>query len=262
MSTAVASSPSARGFRRRVRATQLLLLVGCFALLELLCRDGTIDPLIVPAPTDIAEQVWATLQTSQFYADLGRTAFEVVLSSAIGVTAGLAIGVALWRFRSAGDALELYLATVYAIPLVVLYPILLALMGLGSGPIVTLSSIMVGAPVALSTMVGLSEIKPVLLKLGRSFNCSPRQQFAKVMVPAAMPLLAPGLRLGLTYGITGTVVMEFLLANRGLGYRIGADYNEFAILPMWAGIVIVVILCVAVIGLLGVVLDRVKQGVE
>ncbi|HEU4702373.1 MAG TPA: ABC transporter permease [Conexibacter sp.] len=262
MTTAAASSRGARSFGYRVRGTQLLLLVACFALLEVLCRRGTIDPLIVPAPTDVAEQVWSTVRTSQFYADLGRTALEVVLASSIGVTAGLAIGVTLWRFRSAGEALELYLATLYAIPVVVLYPILLALMGLGSGPIVTLSSIMVGAPVALSTMVGLKEIPPVLLKLGRSVSCTRRQLFVKVMVPAAMPLLAPGLRLGLTYGITGTVVMEFLLANRGLGYRIGASYNEFAILPMWAGIVIVVVLCVLVIGLLGVVVDRVRQEVE
>lgn len=262
MSVHAAARTHGAGWRWRVRGTRWGLLLAALGLLELLCRNGTIDPLVIPAPTLIAEQVWATLGTDQFYADLSRTALEVGLASAIGGVGGFLLGLVLWRFRSAGQALELYLATLYAVPVVVFYPILLALMGLGSGPVVTISSVMVTVPVALGTMVGLREVPPVLLKLARSVNCSRRQLFAKVMIPAALPLVAPGIRLGITYGLTGTVVMEFLLANRGLGYRIGADYNSFAILPMWAGIVIVMVLCVALVSLLGVAVDRIRRETE
>jgi len=97
--------------------------------------------------------------------------------------------------------LEPYLVTLYAMPTLVFYPILLALLGLGPGPIIVIAATMVVIPIALNTMVALRAIDPILLKMGRSVNCSRPQLYRKVLIPAATPLAFPGIKLGFIYAI-------------------------------------------------------------
>ena len=75
--------------------------------------------------------------------------------------------------------LEPYLVTLYAMPTLVFYPVLLALMGVGMGPIMVIASLMVVIPVALNVMVALRSINPVLPKLGRSLNCTAASSIAR-----------------------------------------------------------------------------------
>jgi NitT/TauT family transport system permease protein len=236
-----------RAFAWATRLARYLFIVGILVLLQILTRNGSISELVLPPPTDIATEVWRQLGTDRLYSDLGQTGFEVGISVAGGIILGLALGVFLWRLRTAGQAFEPFLATLYAMPVVVFYPTLLVLFGLGAAPIILLSTIMVIVPVSLNTATGLREVSPILVKLGRSLNCSRFQLYGKVMFPAAIPFIVPGIRLGIIYGVTGTVVMELILADKGIGFRIGDDYNNFAVTPMWAGIVIVMVLCTVIV---------------
>ena len=233
------------------------IVLAVLAALEL----ASIDRTVIPKPSTIVGDVVDLVQTQQFAQDLGRTALELALSCSIGVPVGLAIGVLGWRYRFVGDGLEPYLVSLYAVPTLVFYPVLLAALGLGSEPIVCLTSVMVLVPVALNTMIGLRGIRPVLLKLGRSLDARPRDFYAKVLLPAATPLVFPGIKLGVMYGLIGVVAMEFILANRGLGYRIGYDYNNFATDHMWAGIAVIVLLALALVGALGVIERRIRRDV-
>lgn len=239
---------SSRAFAWVTRLARYLFIVGVLVLLQILTSNRSISELILPPLTDIAKEVWRQLWTGQLYSDLGQTGFEVGISVTGGIILGLALGVFLWRLRPVGDAFEPFLATLYAMPVVVFYPMLLVLLGLGAGPIILLSTIMVIVPVSLNTATGLREVSPILVKLSRSLNCSRFQLFSKVMFPAATPFLVPGIRLGIIYGVTGTVVMELILADKGIGFRIGDDYNNFAVTSMWAGIVIVMVLCTGIAG--------------
>jgi NitT/TauT family transport system permease protein len=108
-------------------------------------------------------------------------------------------------------------------------------------------------------MVALRSISPVLPKLGRSLNCTRPQLYRKVLVPAATPLAVPGLKLGLIYAIIGTVAMEFILADRGLGYRIGYDYRQFDVADMWAMILAVAALAIVVTSAVGVLERRIRR---
>jgi NitT/TauT family transport system permease protein len=107
--------------------------------------------------------------------------------------------------------------------------------------------------------VALRSINPVLPKMGRSVNCTRRQLYRKVLLPAATPLAVPGVKLGLIYAIIGTVAMEFILADRGLGYRIGVDYREFNIADMWALIVIIGALAILVTSAVGFLERRIRR---
>ena len=241
-------------------AVRTAFIAGVLLLLELLARGGNIEPLVMPPPTEIAVDVWRTLGTSQFYSDLGRTAIEVSVACGVGIGCGLVVGTVFWRFPIVGRALEPYASTFYALPTVVFYPILLALMGLGSGPIIVLAGAMVTVPVALNTMTALQGLSPVLEKMARSVGCSTLQMYGKVLFPAALPVVAPGIQIGATYGVVATVVMEFVIADRGLGFRIGYNYNNFAILPMWSMMVLVILLALGFVKVLALSTDRLAKA--
>jgi NitT/TauT family transport system permease protein len=230
-----------------------------FAVLELVTQTGALPPVIMPPPSEIAVSLWELVPTAQFGSDLARTALTVAIAFAIGVVAGVLLGAACWRAPLFGNVLEPYLVTLYAMPTLVFYPILLALMGVGMGPIITIAALMVVIPVTLNVMVALRSINPVLPKLGRSLNCSRGQLYKKVLVPAATPLAVPGVKLGLIYAIIGTVAMEFILADSGLGFRIGKDYREFNIADMWALILAVSALAIVVTSAVGVFERRIRR---
>jgi NitT/TauT family transport system permease protein len=241
------------------RKVRWLLIVAVLVALEALTRGGVIDDLVLPPPTRLVSAIWDMLGSDTFGADLGRTVLTLALSSLIGVVGGLGLGALCWKSQVLGDVLAPYLSALYAMPTLVFYPVLVALLGLGLGPITVIATFMVLAPVTLYTMVGLRAIDPVLTKMGHSMNCTPRQLLSKVLLPAATPLVVPGIKLGFIYGMIGTIAMEFMLSSQGLGFRIGDRYNNFEIPNMWAAIVVVTFLTVAVSSLLTRVETRIRR---
>jgi NitT/TauT family transport system permease protein len=183
---------------------------------------------------------------------------SLLASFGIGTVGGLLVGVIFWKLPFVGATFEPYLVSLYAAPTVVFYPILLAVLGLGPGPIILIASTMAMIPVALNTMVGLKSIPPSLPKLARSMNLGVGQTFRKVLLPAATPLLVPGLVLGCIYATIGVIAMEFILASNGLGFRIGYAYRSFDIERMYAYIVVVVVVAAAV----NVALNRIERRVR
>lgn len=228
------------------RAIRWAVIAGLFGIAELLARGGIIDPLVAPPPSKAVVALVQLMPTPEFRTDLTRTAISVGVAFGIGLILGVAFGIVSWKLPVLGGVAEPYLVTLYAMPTLVFYPILLALMGLGPGPIIAIATTMALIPVALNTMVALRGVDPVLPKMGVSVNCSRWQIYRKVLFPAAVPLAVPGVRLGFIYAIIGTIAMEFILADRGLGFRIGLNYREFAIPEMYGLIIFVALLAILV----------------
>ena len=227
--------------------------------LEALSRAGALPPLVIPAPSNVARALLKILPTAQFAQDFERTIIEVVVSCALGIAVGLLLGTLGWRYGLLADAVEPYLVAMYAMPTLVFYPILLALMGLSPGPIIVITTLMVIVPVALNTTAGLRSIPPVLHKLARSTQADTLTRMRKVLLPAAIPLVMPGIKLGVIYGMVAAIAMEFILASRGLGYSIGYLYTGYRITDMWAYIVVVMALGMIVVALLGLLERRVRR---
>lgn len=235
-------------------------LVAMFiATLEVLARSGVLPPLVIPAPSNVALALLKILPTAQFTQDFERTVVEVVASCALGIAVGLILGTLGWRYRLFADAVEPYLVAMYAMPTLVFYPILLALMGLSPGPIIVITTLMVIVPVTLNTTAGLRSIPPVLHKLARSTQADAITRMRKVLLPAAIPLVMPGIKLGVIYGMVAAIAMEFILSSRGLGYAIGYLYTGYRITDMWAYIVVVMALGMSVVALLGLLERRVRR---
>lgn len=183
------------GFRRakhRARVVRWTMLVALVLLLEAATRTGWIDRNQMVAPSEILAHVAAIIPSTHFVTDLTRTSVTILAAFALGVLGGVPLGVLLWRVRVIGRVLEPFIVTGYAMPTLLFYPILVAVLGLNAGPIIVIASTMALIPIALTTMVALGDVKPVLHKLARSVDASRRQQYFKVLFPAATPLIFPG----------------------------------------------------------------------
>jgi NitT/TauT family transport system permease protein len=137
---------------------------------------------------------------------------------------GVALGALLYRFRTLRLACETWVAALAAAPIVLMYPLFLVIFGRSATTIVAIGFAAGLAPVILKTVEGLAGARPVLIDVGRSFKLTGAQQFRMILLPAALPSVFVGLRLGLIFAMINIVGIEFLINFGGLGQLI----NELA----------------------------------
>lgn len=234
------------------------LLVGVL-LLQWATSAGQIPPYVFPQPTELFGATFEILQTAEFRSDLWRTISETLLSTGLGVAVGVPLGAVLARWHTAATVLEPVLALLYVIPLMLIYPILLVLLGVGMTPIVVLAAFIVFVPVTLNTLVGIRAINPVLSKMSRSFGVNPVRQFRHVLLPASLPLVVPGIQLGLIFGLNIVIGLEFLVSDGGLGYRINYLYQMGLTTQMWAVIIFVMIFGMGMVAALSALTSRIRR---
>ena len=217
----------------------LAIVAGVFLLWWLGSTLNWWSPIIL-APLDrVIEAVPDTLSTSGFGSAFVETLSEIVGSFVAALVIGFTIGALFWKVPYIGRICEPYLVSFYAVPFVVLYPVMVVLIGLNRWPIILLSATMGTIPMALNTWIGLSGVPEVYWKLAASLQCSRRQTLLRIAIPAAGPIILAGVRLAGIYALIGSVSMEFLLAPAGLGYEIRRNYEIFNLPTMMVYVLVV-----------------------
>ena len=269
MTVTPATHPGAR--TRPIRAarrpvppglTRLLLIVALLVAWQILVIVGVLDRTTVPAPTDCLPKLFSVLGNGEFWSDAGRTAQTTLAAFAAATAVGLVVGTQLARFPVLARILEPYLVGAYAIPVIVFYPTLLVIFGLGTGPIIVTAFLGAVVPVILTTTVALAQQSTVHRKLARSLRCSPMQTITKVTFPSVLPLLLPGLKLAFIYSMASTVGVEFIVADAGLGYRIGQLYRDFDTVDMYVYIIALFLLALLINQLLNLVERTVRKDLQ
>ncbi|MBB5406322.1 NitT/TauT family transport system permease protein [Paraburkholderia sp. HC6.4b] len=233
-----------------VHAWRLLLIAALFGLMEWCSSVGWVNARTMPPPSEIITSMLAIARTEQFRLDIARTGWELLASTSYGVSSGLAIGTIFALNRTSRMAFEPFVVTLYAIPLIVFYPVMMVVMGIGAGPVIAITAVMVAVPVALNTAVAISSIHPRFVKMALSVGCSRARTLFRVVIPASGPVLFSGIKLGFMYGIIGVIGMEFILSDSGIGFRIGYEYANFAVRAMWGYIGFVVVLSIGAVAIL------------
>jgi NitT/TauT family transport system permease protein len=165
-----------------------------------------------------------------FWGHAGATGLAVLWSILYTVTAGLGLGLLLGLSRLAGEVAEPILNSLYAIPKITLYPIILLFFGLGMPAKVAFGVAHGVFPVMLLTMGGVRAIPPVILRTARALRLSPAQTIRTVLLPAALPEIFTGLRIGIVLAMFGTLIGELFAAERGLGFLLmqGVERGDVA----------------------------------
>ncbi|MBK8742163.1 MAG: ABC transporter permease subunit [Betaproteobacteria bacterium] len=210
--------------RNGARAVGVTATVAFFVLVEALIRAGLVNQFIVPLPSQIIASIPRIIAEEHVLDRFLQTMQEVLWASVMIAVVGISIGVLFFKFRGLRLACESWVGAMAAAPIVLLYPLFLVIFGRSATTIVMIGFVAGLAPVILKTIEGLAGTRAVLLNVGRSFKVTPSQQFWKILLPAALPSVFVGLRLGLIFAMINIVGVEFLINFGGLGQLI----NELA----------------------------------
>jgi NitT/TauT family transport system permease protein len=229
----------------KVARIQLALILGFAALLELLTRLGVIGELVMIPPSAMAAKLWSMLVAGELDAALEQTFANVAIAFALSVSLGCAAGLALHalpRLRSLADPL---LASYYAVPFFVFYPLLVAVFGLNRWPLVAIGFVFGAAAMVIATLNGLDRVPRVLRKVARVHGLGRLAETFRIVLPAASPHLFAGLKLSLAYAFIGVIAGEFILSGSGLGHAIADAYDSFDNPTMYALMLFVIVLAIA-----------------
>ncbi|WP_186105655.1 ABC transporter permease [Burkholderia gladioli] len=255
----------AQANRRRLAAlawhlAPWLLPALLFALWRIGCERGWIAPQILPPPA----MVWQTLEELARSGDLLANTWislqRVLLGFAAGSLAGFAIGAWLGISRTAEAYVLPSFNAVVQIPVLGWLPFLLLLVGVGEPLKIILIAHAALVPVAMSTLQGFREAPVALDEAARVFGYSRLQRIVHVVLPAAVPTLATGVRLAFTKAWLALVVVELVASSEGLGYLIVYGRQLFQLDLVIAAVVIVGAIGYAINRLLDALEARLRRG--
>lgn len=226
----------------QVRLLQLLVLGGAYGLFVALSQAFPFFPL----PHLVLKTTFEFFLTGEIYADLGVTLYETLVGHAIAIVGGVAIGVLLGASRTAGEIFEPIILSAYAVPKIILLPVLLLIFGVGLTTKVANATIHGIFPVIINTSAGAREVNRTLLKAARSMRATRWQIFRKVYFPSMVLPTFAGIRLGLGFAFLGSLLAEIFEAKVGLGFLVVHYYNTIQIPQMLAVILFVFVLVIAI----------------
>lgn len=205
--------------RRAIYAyPSLFLVVGLLALWQITFWLVGRNALLPPAETflDLAR----LLQTDRFRGDIVETGTAFIIALSIAVVAGLAIGLALGINRTAAEVFEPFLLAGNSVPKIALYPVVLLIFGIGMPAKIAFGAIHGVVPVAIFTLTACGSVPPILIRAAEAMRLTRWDTIRSVLLPAALPDIFSGIRLGFSLTLIGTILGEMFGSQRGLGYRL------------------------------------------
>jgi NitT/TauT family transport system permease protein len=202
--------------RWRGARNALTLIVGLLLLWQIIY--WIVGDIALSSPLATIRYTAKLVTGESFAMHLFDTMRAFAIAFALSVVIGLLVGFWLGFDRLSGDALEPMVVTVYAIPKLTLYPILLLAFGLGVSAKVAFGVMHGVIPIILFTLAAVRNTKPILLKTGHVLKLSRPQMVRWILFPAAMPEIFTGLRVGFSLTLIGSLLAEMFASQRGLGY--------------------------------------------
>src|SRR6187397_1888656 len=195
-----------------------LILAGLLVFWELMPQTGIIPELFLPS---LSKTVAVLVKDWREYAsELSVTLYEVAFAMLIACGCGILCGALVGGIALLRDLLLPVFSSLYTVPIVILYPICTAWFGIGSESKIAFAGVYGFFPVMLSTAAGIQSIDQNFLIAARSMGAMLPQQITRGIIPASIPTVLAGLRLGGALAIIGVVVSEMLTAAAGIGYLV------------------------------------------
>jgi NitT/TauT family transport system permease protein len=213
-------------------------------------------PFILPPPADVASRWLAAWSAGTIQPHLLATLGEIALGLVVGAGSALVIGYALARSARVERVLSPYLVAAQATPILALAPLIALWFGPGLAGKVVICSLIVFFPVAVATMVGIRSVDAGLLELGRSLRATPRQVLTTLEIPAALPSILGGMRVGVTLAVVGAIVGEWAGADKGLGVLINLARGSLFDIPLMFATLLTIALVGIVLYLAVVLVER------
>jgi NitT/TauT family transport system permease protein len=231
------ATPAAPARRRRVR--QLGLLLAALAVWEALPDSGLVSRIILASPASVVRAAAnsGTVFVSALAITLAEIAVAFVAAAVVGITLGTICGSIPFLRKAVVPMLE----SAFAVPWVIVYPLLVAWFGIGVQSKVLFGFLHGLFPILLNTTAAIASLDTGYLLLCRSLGASKRDTLFKVLVRAALPGVLAGLRVGLALSVITVLIAEILASTTGLGYLISTNQNLFNTGEVYLGVALAVL---------------------
>ncbi|HWH23376.1 MAG TPA: ABC transporter permease [Candidatus Limnocylindria bacterium] len=221
---------------------------------------GNYPTFILPPPEMVAERFVRAWAEGTMAPHTATTLIEIGLGLAAGASLAVVVGYLLARSGLAERLLSPYLVAAQATPILALAPLLALWFGTGLASKVLICALIVFFPVAVATMVGIRSVDARLLELGRSLRATRWQVFRHLELPAAMPAILGGMRVGVTLAVIGAIVGEWAGADRGLGVLLLVARGALFDIPLMFATLITIAAIGMLLYLTVVLVERVLVG--
>jgi len=229
----------------RIGSVGLVLLIW-----EVYGRAQDTTLFFVPFSSVIAA-LWDLARTAEFWNAFGQTFFPFIWGWLLSLAVGILLGLLIGRFRTFDALTKPYVTFLNALPVSTLVPIAVILLGIGYASRILVVFLFGVVEVTLNTAAGVRYVSRDLVEMGQSFNAKQSRLFRKVILPASLPGIMAGIRIGTGRAVVGMVVVEILLVAVGMGRLILRYRGRFQSAELYA-----VVLALILFGILLQVIAR------
>jgi NitT/TauT family transport system permease protein len=217
-----------RPLRRFLRgnALEVLALIGGAAIWEGLGWGLGLQWL--PPFSKVMEALAQFVQSGAIVANVGSSLRGLIIGFGLSLIMGLLVGGLMGRYRSVEKALDVYVHALFVCPSIVFAPIFFAIFGLSDASRIAIIVVYAMFVIVINTATAIRTVEPSLVEMARAFGCREHQIFARILLPASLPLVFAGIRLGMGRAVKGMINGEMLIAFVGLGalaQKYGAQFD-------------------------------------
>ncbi|GGF63036.1 hypothetical protein GCM10007301_23520 [Azorhizobium oxalatiphilum] len=212
----------------------------------------------LPSPFETIVQMGVLLRDPDFWKQASQTGYAFGIAVVLSTLGGIALGILLGMGRLAGQVAEPILVNLYSLPKVTLYPVVLLIFGLGISARIAFGIMHGLIPLTLFTMNAILQLKPVYRRSAAVMGLTSWQTAFTVILPAILPQVITGARLGVSLCLLGVLIGEMFAARNGLGYMVTHAMERGDMPTVLAVAVMIAAVALAANGLL-LALDRSRQ---
>src|SRR6266404_4711554 len=202
------------------RLIQAGFLAGLVLIWYLATTRWGVNRLLLPNPVAVYDNLSDILRSGEFVGDLETTLGELVAFIDMSATGGVTLGYLISRSRYWIEVFEPLFSAIYSVPIILFLPLYVLFFGLGPASKIALGATISFFPIALSTIAGFGYVDKVFVAAARSMSASDYQLFRYVLLPAALPVILTGMRIGFTVALLSIIGSETIASLAGLGHRI------------------------------------------
>jgi ABC-type nitrate/sulfonate/bicarbonate transport system permease component len=237
-----------------LQAASVLVLLGVW---EAVARAGWVDPLFVPAPTAVVG-AFARIGRSALTA-LGDTLVKTAIAYVLSVVLGVAFGIALGSVRALREVANPFVIALYGMPKILVLPWIMLLLGFGTAPAIVYGTIHGLFPILVLVAGAVRDVDRTLVGVARAFGASTWQLYWKVILPAIVPTVLAGMRLGIVFCLLGVLIVEMFAGVRGMGHILNSLANGFQAAELFAATALVSVASIVIVLGLDALNDRLSH---
>lgn len=211
-----------------VRALSFLLFLGVWQLL-----GQSVNPILFAPPLRVITRFGQLWNDGELVTATGVTIETIAVSFVLSALIAIPVGLAMGRNRFLEYGVDPYVNLIYSTPTVAIIPLAIIWFGPNLSASFLIVLLHTVPPILINTMIGVKAISRTLTQTGRSFGVQGGRLWRKVVLPASLPYIMAGLRIGMGAAVIGTMVAEIFMFNTGLGYILvyyGAQFDTAAII--------------------------------